>query len=78
MSVIEEPVTRARPRWTMPLITAGLRLRERDLTYPAIAVVLEVYHGFEADPESVRRHLLSHGAERRPRGLTPENLRRGS
>ena len=47
-------------RWTVPLITAAARLRRRGLSYPAISVVLEDYHGFPVDPDSVRRTLRRH------------------
>lgn len=65
--------------WKITDINAGLRLRQRGLSYTAIAVVLNEYHGLPLVSESaVRGMLRRYGAEPRPRGATAANLRRGS
>lgn len=53
-----EPATEGEP---IDLDRRMIELRARGLTYPAIAVVVEVYHGTPIDAEAVRYRLRKHG-----------------
>lgn len=57
-------------RWTYEEAQAALALRTRGLSYPAIAVVMELYHGCPPmDGHMVRVRLRHRGAEPKPRGV---------
>lgn len=64
-------------QWKISLITQSLHLRRQGLSYPAIAVVLREYHGFDVSATGVQHQCRRNGAEPRPRGASEANLLRG-
>ena len=50
-------------------IRRALELRQDNLSYPMIAIVMRQYHGVHRSESWWRRQLRSHGAEARPHGL---------
>lgn len=58
------------------VIRRALALREKGLSYFAIAVVMETYHGVTATDSTWRHRCRTHGAESRPRGRVPETAMR--
>ena len=62
--------------WRINDIQRALHLRNCGLTYSAIAVVLNEYHGLRVTPGAVRGRLRASGAEARPRGAGVASLRK--
>lgn len=54
---------------TMPRIQRAIAMRERGMSWNAIAVAMEVYEGCAPTGRTIRRHLLAAGVPKRPRGV---------